>query len=1252
MSKKARNKARQTVSAPPPPETSAAPVEAVQQATFSVPPDVLLRSRARRAGRFAPVGEQLNPWRFPTYAKGVLPPGERKLAMDDASGLYNGAHATSGMWQEGIGFFGYPYLTQLTQRPEYRRASEVIAEEMTRKWLKITAKGDNDLQGKVDAIEEALESFNVQALMREGFEKDGFFGTSFVHPNVGTNDDDVEMRTPLFLRPEKIGVGELKGFKIVEPTWVAPLDYNATDPLSPAFYRPQSWLVMGRQIHASRLLQIVSRPMPDLLKPAYNFGGLSLSQMMKPYVDNWLRTRQSVSDLIQAFTVFVLETDMQALLQNGAQSTILDRAEFFANCRDNMGLMLTDKTRESFKNVSTSLGSLDHLQAQSQEHMCSVSEIPLVKFTGISPSGLNATSDNEIRVFYDMIKGRQERIGSPVMKTIINMIQLHLFGEIDKSIGLEWVELYQLDDAGRASVRKTDADTDAVLIQANVITPDESRDRLRADPTSPYAGLEGEAPPPPEEPPGGGEGGAPTADPAEKIAAQGAEGGHTGANAGDASPFGEAERARIFAYDDAQGSWKEEQHPRGPDGKFVKHGVSKAYLSSLGGKKATGAGLIKHMIMTGKFSEKDILKVAKEDFGITPTNAAKHYFKQLTDNGLDPPPIPATSTAPLTEVEKAIEKAKVEELVSLVSTAIPKPPADNDDCKYISALANAKSLKLKDKIEQIEYVAENVEDSATEDYATQVIQALKGGLSAETAGIEEASPVKYDPQGVPLPDPYDSKQKKFYIFAKENATDLKLIKEVAEEAYKHDAKAMKYAKSVIAALKEDDGGAPVEKPKGELPMPPDPKSTWQASFYKAAKENNIAQLQKGAAGHYISDPKIQAYAKQLLDHLGVKSDLPPINEPPKPAPKTPINEPPKPAPKTPIKHTAAAQEMKKSIVDNIDKIQNATNKANVKSLVDAVENANLDTSLLAAIKPVIPASGASMAVQAANEWLSKVQIDNGITPTAAPAPAPSKPSSSSYAPSTPVQKAVFEKAKGAPPYKSHQIHEMEDVYGNTVEAALKINTKEIADEGFAKVSSAYGDDPTNGATQAVSAAMGDYTNEVMKILTPAEKKAAHAYKGSAYQAITALLLGKSKGGPGVEKTIKDLESAINKAKVPCDTPSYRGLNASLKDLTGFDNPAQGIGRCFVHKNFGSTSRNVDVSKNFGDKVLLKFTLPAGAPGLPGLPWSGENVSHSHEEEIMINRNSVFRIDKIEQNPHGGGAKHLVHVTYLGIKQND
>ena len=113
---------------------------------------------------------------------------------------------------------------------------------------------------------------------------------------------------------DKIGKGMLKRLRVIEPVWTYPSSYNATDPLKPDWYKPSSWFVQGKEVHSTRLLTFIGREVPDLLKPAYSFGGLSMSQMVKPYVDNWLRVRQSVSDLISTFSTSGIKTEHVELL--------------------------------------------------------------------------------------------------------------------------------------------------------------------------------------------------------------------------------------------------------------------------------------------------------------------------------------------------------------------------------------------------------------------------------------------------------------------------------------------------------------------------------------------------------------------------------------------------------------------------------------------------------------------------------------------------------------------------------------------------------------------------------------------------------------------------------------------------------------------------------------------------------------------------------------------------------------------------
>lgn len=421
------------------------------------------------------------------------------LAMDEAvTNIY--AYASAGWFGEGIVWPGYPYLAELTQRPEYRVVSETRAKEMTRKWIELTYSGEDDKGDDLKALEEDFQTFGIRDLFRKVAEHDGFFGRGAIYIDTGASEDPVELAKPLKITPQKIAKGSVKGFRTVEAMWMYPDAYDSVNPLRKFFFKPQYWFVMAQRVHVTRLLLFISRELPDILKPAYSFGGLSLSQILKPYVDWWLADRNSVSDLITNFSIVVWLTNMAASTQqSGAGQSLTEKADFFNAARSNRGMFIADKETEDVKNLAVPLGTLDALQAQSQEHMASIAQIPLVKLLGIQPAGLNASSDGEIRVFYDNIHALQQHIFADPLRTILQILQLNRWGKIDKGFDFKFVPLWQLDEAAEALVRKTDADTSAVYIESGVISPEEVRGVLAADKNSVYAGLDpDDLPEPPE----------------------------------------------------------------------------------------------------------------------------------------------------------------------------------------------------------------------------------------------------------------------------------------------------------------------------------------------------------------------------------------------------------------------------------------------------------------------------------------------------------------------------------------------------------------------------------------------------------------------------------------------------------------------------------------------------------------------------------------------------------------------------------
>ena len=465
-----------------------APIEAKQP--MSIHPNALWE--ASRTGRRVPTAHEV--FARPRPLPGTLP---ANMAMDDClpaniAGDWGTQSIYESLMHEGLRFEGYPYLAQLAQRAEYRMIAEKWAEHSTRKWIKITGKDE-----RVAKIVAELDRLEVRDKFKEAAEQDGLFGRSQVFLDFDDADDDAELAASLPVDPAKIGTKRpLKRLKVVEPMWSYPGPYNTRNPLDARFYRPSTWYIYGKTVHDTRLLTLVGREVPDMLKPAYAFGGLSMTQMAKPYVDNWLRTRQSVADMVHAFSVMVLKTDTDGLLQGELADNLWARADVFNQCRDNRGLFIIDKAAEEFENVAVPISGLDKLQAQAQEQLSSVSGIPLVILLGVTPSGLNASSDGEVRSFYAAVKAYQNKVFRPALAKLLDIVQLSLFGDIDQGIKFEFEDLWEMSDKDKADIRKSDAEADVGYINAGVIDPEEARERLRNDETSLYHGVDLSGPAP------------------------------------------------------------------------------------------------------------------------------------------------------------------------------------------------------------------------------------------------------------------------------------------------------------------------------------------------------------------------------------------------------------------------------------------------------------------------------------------------------------------------------------------------------------------------------------------------------------------------------------------------------------------------------------------------------------------------------------------------------------------------------------
>ena len=429
------------------------------------------------------------PFQAPALARGVLPDGVQApvaIAMDDFHGQY-GASAYG--FGDVAGFPGYQHLSALALRAEFRNMANSISTEITREWIELRSSetAGDETKAKVTELTQKLKDIGLQQIIQRAAEQECLFGRAQLLISIKGHDLD----TPLVLDKRTIKPDSFDKVTVVEPIWTSPQVWNSLRPQDSDFYRPAKWWMLGQPVHATRLLTIITRQVPDMFKAAFNFSGISLSQLAEKYVEQWLRTKTSVADLINNFSITALATSMDGVLIGSDDGEdLMNRADLFTAMRSNKGLMLLDKDREELVQVNTPLGGLHELQAQALEHLCSVSRIPAVILTGVSPSGLNASSEGEIRIFYDYISALQENFWRSPIDTILKVLQLSMYASVDPDISFGFVPLFQMNQTELASIRTADATNAQTYVNMGAVSAEEVRELLARDPESGYQGLD------------------------------------------------------------------------------------------------------------------------------------------------------------------------------------------------------------------------------------------------------------------------------------------------------------------------------------------------------------------------------------------------------------------------------------------------------------------------------------------------------------------------------------------------------------------------------------------------------------------------------------------------------------------------------------------------------------------------------------------------------------------------------------------
>ncbi|MCD1124819.1 DUF1073 domain-containing protein [Jinshanibacter sp. LJY008] len=423
---------------------------------------------------------------LPTTAKGV--------GMDSAgmSSYYEqcGVPDAQFAWYNSQGFIGYQTCAILLQHWLIDKACTMPGRDAIRNGYEIKVNGKVEVNPEIIAEMDDLDKkFKLNEHMLQLVRLGRGFGIR--HALFIVDSDDPFYYTKPF-NPDGVKPGSYKGISQIDPYWLAPV-LNAkavSKPEDPYFYEPTYWQVSGgKKIHRSHFVIMRTNEVPDILKPTYLYGGISVPQKIYERVYAAERTANEAPQLAMTKRSTVIHTDVSRALAN--QRDFEKRMSLWSYIRDNYGIKVLDK-QETVEQFDTSLNDLDATIMTQYQLVAAAAHVPATKLIETTPKGFNATGEYEESSYHEELESIQEHDLSPLLDRHHLLCNLSIikpkYGvEFDTYVSWKPVDSPTASELAEINLKKSQ--TDKYLSDVGGIDGDMVLNRVVNDPDSGYSGV-------------------------------------------------------------------------------------------------------------------------------------------------------------------------------------------------------------------------------------------------------------------------------------------------------------------------------------------------------------------------------------------------------------------------------------------------------------------------------------------------------------------------------------------------------------------------------------------------------------------------------------------------------------------------------------------------------------------------------------------------------------------------------------------
>ena len=310
---------------------------------------------------------------------------------------YGTAHASLFLYQP----VNYYECYSLAQDPLFAKVFNVLSETPFAKGGELS----NLSAEEKDRVEEAASRFDLWQHLRAAVRSNYVTGGCLLYMDFGLSGRELE--EPLDLN--RMNIKRFRGFRHIDPINCVAVQVNTVNPAAGDYMEPSVWYVIGLgAVHRSHFLKFEAN-IPELpMRPLTLYFGMPLTQLIKQDVANSNLASQGLANLMNRFRFTYLKADESSFTTENAKC-FKDRLNFMSFVQDNFGVCPI-KTTEDVIQLTTSLAGMAENVEEFYLLISAKTDIPYTELMGKSAEGMNATGSGDRRKWYDKCRSIQESV--------------------------------------------------------------------------------------------------------------------------------------------------------------------------------------------------------------------------------------------------------------------------------------------------------------------------------------------------------------------------------------------------------------------------------------------------------------------------------------------------------------------------------------------------------------------------------------------------------------------------------------------------------------------------------------------------------------------------------------------------------------------------------------------------------------------------------------------------------------------------